>query len=463
MSNSNQGEHRPDAARPDPRAEALRVLVVDDSAYNRKTLTDMIESDPGIIVVGRAIDGREALQAVFDLEPDVITLDLEMPKMDGFSFLRLLMARKPTPVIVISSHSAHSTVFRALELGAMDFLAKPGRQIGPELRGIQGELIRKIRLVRRLQAVRLQRRAESLARQRDARDTREIETLTAPDDEADGDEPKATSQAAEVETARAGNVGELEEPGGKGAADSTDAVTARPRVRSGPSKRTPPLPVGVVGIAASTGGPPAVQQILCALSGELPVAILVAQHMPARFTRAFASRLDKMCSLRVLEARDRMPLRPGVVYIAPGAANIEVERDGTNGEGYVRVRQPEASASAKITPSGDMLLGSGARLFQRRFCAVVLTGMGADGRDGATLAREHGSPVFAEDPSSAVMPGMPQSVIDAGVVDEVHSLDDLPAAIQRFADTCQAAESGRSASSSAHPGSGAHGRESGRV
>ncbi len=424
MTNASQGEHRADA----PRNEKLRVLVVDDSAYNRQTLTAMIESDPGIAVVGRAIDGREALQAVFDLEPDVITLDLEMPKMDGFAFLRLLMARRPTPVIVISSHSGSSTVFRALELGAMDFMAKPGRQIGPELREIEGELVRKIRLVRRLQAVRLQRRAQSLARQRDARDTRELDTLIDPEDR-------------ERESS-------LEPSPGRNARRAKEPET--------------PAPLGVVGIAASTGGPPAVQQILCALPGELPLAVLVAQHMPARFTRAFASRLNKMSSLAVVEAQDGMVLKPGLVYIAPGASNIELEREG-DGPGVVRVRAAEKGASAKITPSGDMLLASGAKFYETRFCAVVLTGMGADGSEGAMLAREHGSAVLAEDPHTAVMPGMPQSAINAGVVDEVLPLDDIADAILRFSSRCSKLESGRRTGPNAPLNMGANGPERGHT
>jgi two-component system chemotaxis response regulator CheB len=342
------------------------------------------------------------------------------------------MARKPTPVIVISSHAAHNTVFRALELGAMDFMAKPGRQIGPELREIEGELIRKIRLVRRLQAVRLQRRAQSLARQRDARDTRELEALVDPEDELDGG--AAAEDSSELgEGARRAPAEERRGLGEEG--ERVEPVSA-------PRHKPAPVPDGVVGIAASTGGPPAVQQILCGLSGELPLAVLVAQHMPARFTRAFASRLDKMCSMRVVEATEGMTLRPGVVYIAPGASNLAIDRDA-KGLAQIRLRAQDPGTSAKIAPSGDMLLGSGGRLFQQRFCAVILTGMGTDGRDGAMLAREHGARVIVEDPHTAVMPGMPQAVIDAGVVDEVCALDDIVVAIQRFADRCASSRTSR--------------------
>ncbi|MCA9694600.1 MAG: chemotaxis-specific protein-glutamate methyltransferase CheB [Myxococcales bacterium] len=392
----------------DAHGKTLRVLVVDDSAYNRQTLTSMLEADPQIEVVGRAINGRDALQSVMEVAPDVITLDLEMPEMDGFAFLRLLMARRPTPVIVISSHSARDTVFRALELGAMDFMAKPSRQIGPELREIQGELLRKIRLVKRLHAVRLQHRAQALALQRDARVTREMTALPDPED--------ASTQG-----------------------DARPVVIAHAPTAPAPAA-TSGEPLGIVGIAASTGGPPAVQQLLCGLPGDLPIAVLVAQHMPARFTRAFASRLDKMCSLRVNEAIDGAPLQRGHVYISPGASNIEIAA-GDDGVQLV-VRTPEGAAQGKITPSADLMLRAAAAQYGRRFCAVVLTGMGSDGREGAVFAREQGSLVVVEDPQTAVMPGMPQSVIDAGAADEVHALDDIPEVLIRFAERCKGGRGG---------------------
>lgn len=370
----------------------LRVLVVDDSAYNRQTLAAMLELDPGIEVIGRASNGKEALRMVFDLNPDVITLDLEMPEMDGFAFLRLLMAKRPTPVVVVSSHAERDNVFRALELGALDFIGKPGRQIGPDLRMIQEDLIDKVRVVRRLSVVRLLQRAQHLAEQRGDRSTGELPAL------------------------------------------ENGRFEPQPAPHRGP-------PLGMLGIAASTGGPPAIQQLLCALPASLPIAILVAQHMPARFTRAFAARLDKICSFHVCEATDAQVLHAGVVYIAPGAANIEVDA-GPNGVARVRVRPPRAGAT--IVPSGDLLFKTAADAFGPRFCALILTGMGSDGREGAELARRVGATVLAEDPSTAVMPGMPASAIDSGVVDHVLSLEELPVAIQRFADACRQKATGES-------------------
>ena len=364
--------------------QKVRVLVVDDSAYNRQTISAMLESDPTVEVIGRASNGKEALRQAFDLMPDVVTLDLEMPEMDGFAFLRLLMAKRPLPVIIISSHSERDNVFRALELGALDFIAKPARHIGPELRAIQEDLLLKISMVRRLSVVRLLARAQALVEQRLERTTGEVSAYESGRHDA--------------------------------------SLIANNHM------------VGVLGIAASTGGPPAIQQLLCALPQTLPLAILVAQHMPARFTRAFAARLDKICAFQVVEASDAQVLRAGVVYIAPGAANLEVEIAGPGGA-RVRVRPPRAGAS--IVPSGDLLFKTAGDAFGPRFCALILTGMGSDGREGAELARRVGATVLAEDPRTAIMPGMPGSAIDAGVVDQVLALEELPVAIQRFADRCR--------------------------
>jgi two-component system, chemotaxis family, protein-glutamate methylesterase/glutaminase len=367
----------------------LRALVVDDSAYNRQTLTAMLESLPDMEVVGRAMNGKEALRLVFDLEPDIITLDLEMPEMDGFAFLRLLMNKRPTPVLVVSGYAQRENVFRALELGALDFLAKPTRDVSPDLKNIKNELLSKISVVRTLQAVRMRDRARSLA---------------------------ATSGAA---------------------------AGAPPRERPSPDDvLAGPPPLGVVAVAASTGGPPAIQQLLCGLPGDYPLAVLVAQHMPARFTSAFAHRLDRIVDLRVVEAMDGQPLCAGTVYIAPGAANVEVEAgSGSGAHPRVRVRPVESGGLTRaITPSADHLFKSLAGVFGHRLCTVVLTGMGSDGRAGAIAAREAGARVLTEDPKTAVMPGMPYSVIEAGVADDVLALEDVAGALVDFARGCTDAE-----------------------
>jgi two-component system chemotaxis response regulator CheB len=355
----------------------LRVLVVDDSAYNRQTITSMLESRDNVEVVGRATNGKEALKLAFDLDPDVITLDLEMPEMDGFSFLRLLMSRKPIPVVVISGYAQRDNVFRALELGALDFIAKPRRHISPDIRNIEDDLAGKISMVRRLQAVRLKQRADSLA--------------------AQGARP-SSSTTEELEAEQPPLAGE-------------------------------PAPV-VVGIGSSTGGPPAIQQLLAGLPSDLPAAIVIAQHMPARFTRAFAARLDRVVDLRVVEAAEGQPLLRGVVYIVPGSSNIDIEA-GPNGTGTVRIVEPQPTRAGVVplTPSADHMLKSLSGVYQRRLVAVILTGMGSDGTNGAIAARRLGAYVLVEDPRTAVMPGMPHSALEAGAVDRALPLERLHEAI----------------------------------
>ncbi|MBV1862400.1 MAG: chemotaxis-specific protein-glutamate methyltransferase CheB [Nannocystaceae bacterium] len=362
-----------------PELEKLRALVVDDSAYNRRTITSMLQGQPGVEVVGRAINGKEALRMAFSLKPDVITLDLEMPEMDGFSFLRLLMSKQPTPVLVVSSYSQRENVFRALELGALDFIAKPTREVSPDIRNIEHDLRQKIEIVRKLQVVRLRERARSIA------------TLARP-------RPKPLPErAARPSAAPAG----------------------------APARR-------VIGVAASTGGPPAVQQVLCALPADFSAAVLIAQHMPARFTKAFADRLDRLVPMRVLEAQDGLEVQAGTVYIAPGSGNLEVS--GTPGDAQVRIVAPTKPGrpGPVITPSGDHLFTSLATVYGHHLCAVVLTGMGSDGRDGCRAAKESGARILAEDPESAVMPGMPHSVIEAGLADQVIPIEALAAALLEF-------------------------------
>lgn len=365
----------------------LRALVVDDSAYNRQTITAMLQGLDGVEVVGRAMNGKEALRMAFDLAPDVITLDLEMPEMDGFSFLRLLMNKRPTPVLVVSGYAQRENVFRALELGALDFIPKPSREVSPDLKNIAHELIEKIELVRKLQVVRLRDRARALAR---------------------------TTRVVSSEPAR----------------HRQDRSSAVP---------TGVAPLFAIAVAASTGGPTAVQQLLSGLPDDLPAAILVAQHMPARFTKAFAERLDRLVGLHVVEGADGQRLCAGTVYIAPGVGNLEVELvqhpggRAPMGQAIVRVVPPtRVGALPVITPSADHLFKSAATIFGPRLCSLVLTGMGSDGRDGARAVRAAGGRVIAEDPETAVMPGMPYSVVESHLADEVVSIEHMAAAVVRF-------------------------------
>ncbi len=347
------------------RRAPIRVLVVDDSLPNQRAICAILSSEPGVEVVARAADGEEGLREALRVRPDVICLDLSMPRMDGFTFLRLLMARQPTPVIVVSSFARKTDVFKALELGALDFIAKPDGPSG-RLTRIREELLAKIRTVRALRIGALEARAAG----------------------ADH-EPRPPAAAA-----------------------------AAPRL-------------AVLG--ASTGGPPALQRLLSDLPGSLPLAILVAQHMPERFTRAFADRVSRLADFGVSEAQDGERVVAGHALVAPGGHHLRVEREGGPGS-HLRVRvMPKREGEWRYCPSIDMLLSTAAEAMGGRVCGVILTGMGNDGSQGIEAVKRAGGLTLAESEETAVVYGMPKEAIATGRVDEVLSLDAIVARLVRFA------------------------------
>ncbi|HEY0093248.1 MAG TPA: chemotaxis response regulator protein-glutamate methylesterase [Archangium sp.] len=332
--------------------EPVKVLVVDDSAHNRRLLTELLESAPDVKVVGTACDGNEGLRQVLALHPDVVTLDLEMPRLGGYSFLRLLKSSAPTPVIVISSYAHKTDVFKALELGAFDFIAKPAKPTPDVLEKLRKELHEKV------QAARLVRPAE-----------------------------------------------------------------VKPAARK--PKVMPLEPSFVVGIGASTGGPPAVQRLLESLAPEPSMSLLVCQHMPKQFTRAFAERLDKLGPFTVREAQEGDLLAPGHVFIAPGGRQLVVYRQ--NGQ-YV-LGTPPPTMQDKHAPSVDRLFMSLAEVFGSKTIGVVLTGMGSDGAVGAKVIRKAGGEVWAESEETAVIYGMPQEAVATGAVSRVLPLGEIGPAL----------------------------------
>lgn len=348
------------AAPAPPRPAPVRVLLVDDSATSRATLGAILEADCGAVVVGGAADGERALAEALRLEPDLILLDLDMPRMDGFTFLRLLMGRRPTPVVVVSALSSRSDVFKALELGALDFVPKPE---GDGLEALRAALVQKCQLLRSL-------RIENLA-------------------------PPAAPAA----------------PGAQPAALSE--------------------PAAVVAIGASTGGPQAIQRLLAALPGSLPAAIVVAQHMPEKFTAAFAERLGRTTAFSAREARDGDVVAAGRVLVAPGGRILEVVRD-RGGTLRAAVHAPDPRAPRAYCPSVDRLFESVARAVGRRALAVVLTGMGHDGCAGVEAVKRAGGATLAESSESAVVYGMPLAAVESGAVDEVLALPALAERIVRF-------------------------------
>jgi two-component system chemotaxis response regulator CheB len=334
-------------------------LVIDDSAFSRQTITRMLASSPLVEVIGIARDGEEALRKTFELQPDLVTLDLEMPRMDGFTFLRVVMSKKPTPVLVVSSHSGEGDVFKALEIGAVDFIAKPTPRATPELASIEQQLIRKVHAMRELRIDRIHERLTALP-------------------------PLAPSTGPSAE------------------------VAAR-----------------VVVLGSSTGGPAALMQIFASFPEAPACSFLVAQHMPEGFTRGFAERLDRFTALAAREARGGEAPAPGTILVAPGGHHMELESDA----GRVVTRVTKPGGAAKYTPSVDRLFESAAKHFGEDLLAVVLTGMGDDGRRGVVAVKACGGSVIAESERSAVIFGMPQQAIRTGAVDRVLPLDEIRAAI----------------------------------
>lgn len=347
----------------------LRVLVVDDSAFNRKLITEILESVRGVTVVGKAANGEEALRLLGSLEPDLITLDLEMPRMDGFSFLRFVMARRPTPIIVVSSHSAKQNVFRALELGALDFVAKPSAAPGEQLAVIKEELLAKVAMVRQLKVTSLEK------------------------------QPRTTVSSL------------------------LRAVRSEGR-RPQPEDETPRR---IVVVAASTGGPSALVELFSCLPSDTQAALIVVQHMPVRFTATFAERLDRLGGMRVTEAVDGDRLRAGHALVCPGGRCLEL----THAADGLAVRVVPPDPSDRYVPSADRALMSAARVAGDRVLAVVLTGMGDDGAKGVEAVKTARGQVYVQAPDSALIDGMPRSAVDTGVADQVLPLKFLGEEILR--------------------------------
>jgi len=343
----------------------LKVLVVDDSAINRRSISQMLSGMPHLQVVGKAANGEEALRLVRITEPDVITLDLEMPKMDGFTFLRILMAKHPLPVLVISSYSQQENVFKALDLGALDFVAKPDLLL-PGDHSIRDELLLKLSMVRG------------------------IHQLRSPNAQRLGSVP--------------------------------------PSIRPAPM---PHAPSKIVCIGASTGGPSALMEIIGSLPATTELAVLVVQHMPEKFTRTFAERLDRRSAIPVREAEHDDVVRAGEVLVCPGMRCMEIERMG---ERY-RVRVVPPALKDRYYPSADRLLSSAATTCPTKTIGVILTGMADDGAAGAVALKKAGGYVIAESEETAVVYGMPRAAAERGGVHEQLPLGEICGALLQLEKT----------------------------
>ncbi len=365
----------------------VKVLVVDDSGFFRRRVSEILSADPTIQVIGTATNGREAIDQTLALKPDVITMDYEMPLMDGITAVRHIMQRCPTPVLMFSSltHEGARVTLDALDAGAVDFLPKNFEDISRNPEKVKQLLCEKVHSI--------------------SRSNRRLSSYSAP--------PAAIPSPVASRPAPGG----FAVPGSAPAPVRTTPVASRaaPAAASPAPKRKA---YKLVAIGTSTGGPVALQRVLTQLPGNFPAPIVLVQHMPAAFTKAFAERLDKLCRISVKEAEDGDMLRPGLALLAPGGKQLMID-----GRGTVRILPGDERLNYK--PCVDITFGSAAKAYGDKVLAVVLTGMGADGREGARLLKQGGSTVWAQDEASCVIYGMPMAIVKAGLADAVYSLDDV--------------------------------------
>jgi two-component system chemotaxis response regulator CheB len=360
---------------------AVRVLVVDDSRFFRRRVTEILESDPQIKVIDTAENGVDAVSKASRLKPDVVTMDVEMPVMDGITATRKIMAAKPTAILMFSSlttDGARATL-EALDAGAVDFLPKRFEDISNDREEARKVLCERVRAVG--------------SRRHSARPV-----APAPARPTPTDRPATT----------AGRGTESPTP----PARPSDASLSKGQVK-------------LLAIGTSTGGPVALQNVLKELPKNFPVPIVLVQHMPGSFTTAFAQRLNEACAIAVREAKDGDQLEPGLALLAPGGQQMVLEKRA--GRDVVRVLESEAGQNYK--PCVDITFTSVAKNFPGKSLAVVLTGMGADGREGAKKIKSGGAPVWVQDEASCVVYGMPAAIVEAGLADQILPLDSIGKAL----------------------------------
>ncbi|WP_100753116.1 protein-glutamate methylesterase/protein-glutamine glutaminase [Vibrio salilacus] len=353
---------------------AIKVLVVDDSSFFRRRVSEIINAEPRLEVIDVATNGKEAVEKALRIKPDVITMDIEMPVMDGITAVREIMAKSPVPILMFSSltHDGAKATLDALEAGALDFLPKKFEDIARN----RDEAV-----------ILLQQRVIQIASKR------------------------ASMRRAIVRPA---------------VSTRPDTATTLNRTPIRPTAAKPAVATRfkasgkkyqLTAIGTSTGGPVALQKILTKLPSNYPHPILLIQHMPATFTAAFASRLNSLCKIQVKEAQDGDPLKAGVAYLAPGGKQMMI--DGRPGSAKLRII--DGGERMNYKPCVDVTFGSAAKIYSDQVLSMVLTGMGADGREGARMLKDSGATIWAQDEESCVVYGMPQAVAKAGI-----STEDLP-------------------------------------
>ncbi|HWZ97199.1 MAG TPA: chemotaxis response regulator protein-glutamate methylesterase [Candidatus Dormibacteraeota bacterium] len=352
----------------------FRVLIVDDSAFMRKVLETIFNADDQLQVAGQAKDGREAVALAESLKPDVITMDINMPHMDGLQATAQIMTTNPRPIVIVSSESKEgaASTLKALELGAIEFVAKPSGAIDLDMNSVKEELLRKVRMAAKVRVVRTASRLAS--------------TLQA------GGSPPAPAKPAPPRTAAS----------------------------IGAEQRFP-----VVVLAASTGGPATVMRLAPGFTKDFPAAVILVQHMPAAFTSQYAAQLEEFTEIRVKEAEANDSLVPGTLYICPGGQHLRVSPTG-------RIQLDSTTGRLNgYLPNIDVTLESVAAFAGPMGIAAILTGMGNDGANGSKAIKAAGGIVFAQDEATSVIFGMPAEAIKTGAVEQILPIDDIYSAIEK--------------------------------
>ena len=369
----------------------FKVLVVDDSSFYRRRLRAILEEDRLLQVVGEAKNGKEAVELAKSLSPDVITMDVDMPVMDGIEAVRIIMKTCPTPILMFSSltvSGAQSTL-DALEAGALDFLPKKFEDVAKSLKQAEVLLRTKVRIVARRKPFMQQSPASP------------------------NDTQKTPSQSRNMVFMRGSSVL-------TGQKDSSEQVSVSKVSRSGKKYRC-------LAIGASTGGPVALQKILTALPANFPLPIIIVQHMPNTFTGTFAERLDSQCKIKVEHASSGQIMKPGVAYVAPGGQQCEIKPRGSSGE--IIIRDLKEDEDYAFNPCVDLTFKSIAKTFKGDTLAIVLTGMGNDGEKGCETLKETGATIWAQGQNSCVVYGMPQAVAAKGLSSNSIELENIASCI----------------------------------
>lgn len=364
---------------------AYKVLVVDDSTFFRRRVTDILNQSPELEVIGEAKDGKEAVELAATLKPDVITMDVEMPVLDGISAVRQIMQQSPVPILMFSSltHEGASATLDALDAGALDFLPKKFEDIARNRSEAVESLQQKV--------LAIGKRKSSIARF-----PRTLASNVAPS------APGITRQTKTFIRSSSSIIGQSSAP--------TPYRTANRRYK-------------LLAIGTSTGGPVALQSILTKLPASFPCPIILVQHMPGTFTSAFADRLNNLCQIQVREAKNGDALEPGVAYLAPGGKQMLLE--GTTSTARIKITDSDNMEQITYKPSVDLSFASAARLFEGDVLGIILTGMGADGREGCRTLKNKGARIWAQDEKTSVVYGMPQAVTAAGIAEKNFPLEEF--------------------------------------